>query len=194
MTTTHTPQTTPPSPFNRAISLLRTGPRGLVLRFYDQFRRKQTGAPVWWLSRVTPHVYLGGQHYPKGWALMQAEGISAIVNMRESHLDDVPQGIGGDYHLHCITRDNTPPTLDDLHAAADFVHTHVDAGRKVYIHCGVGVGRAPTATAAYFIKHQAMTPDAALNMIRNVRPFIHLTARQQQQLHTFAASLQKAID
>jgi atypical dual specificity phosphatase len=181
----------PPSQFDRAMSLLQTGPRALVLRFVDQFRRKQTGAPVWDLSRITPQVYVGGQHYPKGWQAMLDEGISAVINMREAHLDDVPKGIGGEHHLHCVTRDNTPPTLEDLHSVADFTHEHVEAGLNFYIHCGVGVGRAPSAAAEYFIKHQNMNADEALAFIRKTRPFIHLTYRQQQQLHHFADDVRR---
>ncbi|MEL6526537.1 MAG: dual specificity protein phosphatase family protein, partial [Chloroflexota bacterium] len=58
-----------------------------------------------------------------------------------------------------------------------------------YVHCGVGVGRAPSATAAYFIKHENMTPDEALVTIKNVRPFIHLTGSQRTQLDAFHQSL-----
>ncbi len=175
----------PTNPFLRVLSLLRTGQRGLMLRFYDQIRRKMTGAPVWHLSRVTPQLYLGGQHYPKGWAAMQQEGITAVVNLREAHHDDLARGIGGQHHLHLVTRDNTPPTLEDLQRGADFIARQIQQGGKVYIHCGVGVGRAPTQTAAYLID-QGLTPDEALRQIKAVRPFVHLTPGQRQQLEHFA--------
>ncbi|MEL6405502.1 MAG: dual specificity protein phosphatase [Chloroflexota bacterium] len=179
----------PTNPIHRIISLLRVGPRGLVLRFYDQFTRKRTGYPVWTLSRVRPFLYLGGQHYPKGWSAMEAEGITGIINLREKHLDDIVQGIGGDAHLHLATQDNTPVPLEFLHQAADFIAEQRDNDGKVYVHCGVGVGRAPSATAAYFIKHENMTPDEALATIKNVRPFIHLTGSQRTQLDAFHKSL-----
>lgn len=179
----------PTNPLARIISLLRVGPRGLVLRFYDQILRKRRGYPVWKLSRVRPFLYLGGQHYPKGWQAMQDEGIIGIINLREAHLDDVVKGIGSDNHLHLATQDNTPVPLDFLHQAADFIAEQRDSGGKVYVHCGVGVGRAPSATAAYFIKHENMTPDEALTTIKKVRPFIHLTGSQRVQLDSFYASL-----
>src|SRR5688572_15128495 len=40
-------QSKPPSPLNRIISLMQTGPRALMLRFYDQGMRKWSGSPVW---------------------------------------------------------------------------------------------------------------------------------------------------
>ncbi|MGB1285321.1 MAG: protein-tyrosine phosphatase family protein, partial [Aggregatilineales bacterium] len=141
----------PPTPIHRIISLLRVGPFAIILRLVDQSLRLLTGSPVWRLSKVTEQVYLGGQHYPRGWDVMTDEGINAVLNMREAKFDDAGQGIGGEHHLHLPTRDNTAPGLEDLENAAIFVNEQVSRGHRVYIHCGVGVGRAPSATAAYFI-------------------------------------------
>lgn len=180
------PDTRPVNQISRMFSLLRVGPRALMMRFYDQFRRKTRGAPVWKLSRITPFLYVGGQHYPKGWEAMQHEGITAILNLREARHDDRAKGISGDCYLHLVTRDNTPVSLEDLHRAADFIQQIAQQGGKVYVHCGVGVGRAPSAAAAYFIKYQSMTPDEAIRFMKRARPFIHLTTSQKAQLQVFA--------
>lgn len=178
-------ETRPPSQLTRIISLLRTGPSGIWWRLIDQVTRKATGAPLWRVSRITPQLYVGGQHSPKGWAHMQAEGISAIVNLREAHKDDRAKGIGGARHLHLPTRDNTPPRLEDLAQGVAFIQQELARGGKVYVHCGVGVGRAPTQVAAYLIS-TGMSVSEALSMLRAVRPFIHLTSSQKRQLVAFA--------
>jgi protein-tyrosine phosphatase len=180
--------TTPPSQFNRMWSLLQTGPIALIWRFIDQGIRKWTGAPVWRLSRITPQVYVGGQHYQ--WAALEQEGIAAVVNLREVHYDDVQRGIGGTYHLHLPTRDNTPPSMADLARGADFIAEQIQLGHKVYIHCGVGVGRAPSLAAAYFIKHERLNAREAIRLIRRTRPFVHLTGRQLDQLVRFEQEVQ----
>lgn len=182
----------PTNPLRRIISLLRVGPSGLVLRFYDQITRKRRGYPVWDLCRVRPFLYVGGQHYPTGWDEMVSEGITGIINMREDHLSDVAKGIGGDEHLHLATKDNTPVPFEYLHQAADFIADHKVKHGKVYVHCGVGVGRAPSAAAAYFIKHEGMTTVQALATIRETRPFIHLTGTQRRQLEQFELELHNA--
>lgn len=179
----------PTNPFHRMVSLLRVGPRGLILRFYDQFIRKRTGYPVWHLSRVRPFLYVGGQHYFKGWQEVQKEGITGIINLREDYHDDVALDICGDAHLHLATRDNTPVPLDYLHQSADFIAEHKTNNGKVYVHCGVGVGRAPSAAAAYFIKYEDMTTVEAIATIREVRPFVHLTGSQRRQLEKFELEL-----
>ncbi len=175
----------PPHPLARVLSLVRTGPLSIVLRFVDQAYRKTRGAPLWRLCAVTPQLAVGGQHYRGGYAAMQAYGITAVVNLRESRFNDEQAGIGGDRHLHLATIDNTPPSREDLVRGVQFISDEIATGGKVYVHCGVGVGRAPTLAAAYLIS-TGLTPDDALRGIRAVRPFVHLTASQRAVLDEFA--------
>lgn len=179
----------PPNTLYRIYSLLQVGPIGILLRFLDQGSRKLTGAPHWRLSRITPQLYVGGQHRAKGWAAMEREGITAVLNMRENKHDDIVDGIDGERHLHLATRDNTPVPFESLDAAADFIHDEIERGGRVYVHCGVGVGRAPSAAASYFIKHRKLSATQALATIREVRPFIHLTAMQRLQLEAWEVHL-----
>ncbi len=174
----------PPSTLSRVFSLLRVGPRAIAQRFIDQGSRRWTGRPVWRFSRITPQLYVGGQHRRRGLGAMGSEGITAVVNMREAHLDRAHYRLEHPRYLHLATRDNTPPTMDDLLRGAVFIHEEISAGGKVYVHCGVGVGRAPTQAAAYLI-YTGMSAEEALATIRACRPFIHLTSRQRQQLDEF---------
>lgn len=180
----------PPHPLTRVISLTQTGPLPILLRVVDQTWRKMSGAPLWQLSEVTPQLYLGGQHSVRGYRKMRQRGISAIINMREQRFSDVAAGIAGERHLHLPTIDNTPPTVADLSRGAAFANDEIARGGKIYIHCGVGVGRAPTMVAAYLIS-TGLAPQAALQQIKQVRPFVHLTAAQRAVLDQFAATWQE---
>ena len=175
----------PPHPLTRVISLIKTGPWPILLRFVDQIWRKLSGAPLWQLSEVTPQIFVGGQHSPRGYPIMRGRGISAIINMRERRFSDVDAGIGGERHLQLATIDNSPPAIADLLRGVDFTRAEIVRGGKVYIHCGVGVGRAPTMTAAYLIA-TGLKPQVALQRIKQARPFIHLTAAQRAALDEFA--------
>lgn len=180
-----------PSHFSRILSLAKTGPVAVALRFIDQGHRKVSGAPLWKLSQVAPQLFLGGQHHSRGCRAMQAVGITAIVNLREAKFSDVKKGIGGERHLHLATVDNTPPTLADLMRGAAFVRDEMNRGGKVYIHCGVGVGRAPTMTAACLIA-SGLSAEDALRQIKKVRPFVHLTDEQRRVLDEFARRWQES--
>jgi hypothetical protein len=174
----------PTNPLLRVVSLAKTGPRAIIKRYIDQGYRKITGAPYWKYSEVTSQLYVGGQQYPKGYQEMLDRGITGIVNMREDYHSDVEKGVEGPNHLHLITRDNTPPKLEDLHRGAEFIRDEINNGGKVYVHCGVGVGRAPTMAAAYLVT-TGLSAEEALSAIRKVRPFIHLTDTQTAILHEF---------
>lgn len=180
----------PTNPILRIISLIRVGPLAMLKRGIDQFVRKRTGRPLWSLSHIDEQLYVGGQHHPKGWPEMERKGITAVVNMREAHYDDQKLGIGGQRHLHLPTRDNTPPSIKSLEEGSRFIAEEIERGGKVYVHCGVGVGRAPAMVAAYFI-HQGMSARDAIDHIKKTRPFVHLTYRQRKQLDAFATKVRQ---
>ena len=175
----------PPNPLRRLGGHLKTGPRAIALRWADVLHRRLIGSPIWALSEVSPKLLLGGQHYyQRGYQRMVDYGITAVVNMRERH-SDVDAGIGGERHLQLATVDNTPPSVEDLRRGVEFIGAEIERGGKVYVHCAVGCGRAPTMTAAYLVS-TGLAPEEALQRIRQVRPFINPTRKQQRVLAEFA--------
>lgn len=164
--------------------VFRMSPLALGLRVIDQLVRNISGAPVARLSRITPQLYVGGQHHKRGWAKMQNMGITAVVNMRETHHDDHAKGIAPEHYLHLPTIDNTPPSMTHLHAGVAFITEEIANGGQVYIHCASGFHRAPTMAIAYFIS-TGLTFKESLSMIKRVRPFARPIRSQKQQLEQF---------
>ena len=175
----------PPGALERLGSHLQVGPQAMALRWADTAHRRIIGSPIWRLSEVTPQLLLGGQHYyDRGQRSLQDYGITAIVNMRREYCDKL-NGEAGLGYLRLETQDNTPPSVVDLMRGVAFISAETERGGKVYVHCAVGCGRAPTMTAAYLIA-QGDSPSAALARIRLVRPFINPTSSQLQALDDFA--------
>jgi predicted protein tyrosine phosphatase len=158
------------------------------LRVYAQLARRMTGAPLRRYSEVTPLLHIGGQHYPRGLEKMRARGIRAVVNLRKE-FDDMAAGVAADDYLHLLITDNTAPTQEQLQAGVKFITEQIAQGHGVYIHCGVGVGRAPTLAAAYLVS-TGMTPEAAWARLRAVRPFIWPNRRQRASVEQFAQEWQ----
>lgn len=173
----------------RIPSYVKERPWAVAFRLYDQAHRKTFGAPPLYVCRVTPQLYVGGQQYKGALRVFQRRGITAVINMREAHHDDAAKGAAPAHYLHLPTSDHHPPTLDDLRTGADFIAQQVARGGAVYIHCGVGVGRAPTMAAAYLIS-TGIAPDDAIRMIRKVRPFIWINSAQRARLEEFAQFIQ----
>lgn len=157
------------------------------LRIYEQVARLITGAPIRRYSEVTPLLHIGGQQYPNGMAELEARGIRAVVNLRKE-FDDTAAGVATDNYLHLLITDNTAPSQEQLQRGVEFIAGQIERGNGVYIHCGVGVGRAPTVAAAYLVS-TGMSPDEAWAKLRAVRPFIWPNRRQRASIEQFAEGL-----
>jgi predicted protein tyrosine phosphatase len=165
---------------------LRKRPLPVIgLRVYDQVSRLLTGIPNQRYSQITPQLHVGGQHDARALPEMDARGITSMLNLRRE-FDDADAGIAPARYLHLPIEDNTAPSLEHLREGVRFIQEEVERGGSVYIHCAVGVGRAPTLAAAYLVS-TGLTPAEAWNQIRAVRPFIWPNRRQRRIVELFAA-------
>lgn len=149
----------------------------------DHVARIVTGAPLRSVSQITPHLHVGGQYRQRGWKRLAARGITAVVNLR-SEFDDQAAGIAPQRYLYLPTVDDTPPSLEYLQRGVAFIRKEVEHG-GVYVHCGAGVGRAPTMAAAYLVS-TGLTSREAWGKIREKRPFIRPKPQQVSQVNRFA--------
>jgi protein-tyrosine phosphatase len=173
----------------------RQGVRVSVLWAADHAVRILTGAPIRRVSQITPQLHVGGQYRRRGWRRLAARGITAVVNLR-TEFDDaaagvLPATIASERYLYLPTVDDTPPTLEQLRQGAEFIAQEVARGGTVYVHCGAGVGRAPTTATAYLVS-TGLTPDEAWARIRAVRPFIRIKPEQAAQIERFARSIEQS--
>jgi len=150
----------------------------------DHTVRRITGANILSLSRITPHVQVGGQYRRHGWPRLAARGVTAVVNLR-IEFDDQEAGIAPPRYLYLPTVDDDAPTLQQLEQGALFIAQEAERGGSVFVHCGAGVGRAPTVAAAYLVR-TGLEPEEAWACIREARPFIRPTPVQVEQLERFA--------
>jgi protein-tyrosine phosphatase len=182
---------------SKLLKLIQKGVRILVYRLRTQGVRTTllwsyargipavTGIPIMKYSRITPEIYVGPQYRRAGKRKLLRTGINGVVNMR-IEFDDAAHGLALEHYCHLPTVDDHAPTLDDLHQGVAFIHKVTTGRGKVYIHCGGGIGRAPTMAAAYFIS-QGLGLDEAIRLIKKSRPFIKMMPVQMEQLRRFEA-------
>ena len=150
----------------------------------DHAWRTITGAPIRRLSQLTPQLHVGGQYRRRGWPRLVARGVTAVVDLR-IEFDDNDAGIAPQRYLYLATVDDTPPSLEHLRAGINFIVDEMARGGAVYVHCGSGVGRAPTMVAAYFVS-TGLTPEQAWARVRETRPFVRPKPEQVAQVERFA--------
>ena len=174
--------------FDKVITIIRRrlqtqGVRTTLLWMYGRGIPGITGVPILQYSRVTPHLYVGSQFNARGKRMLEQQGFTGCVNMRIEK-DDAAHGLALTRYLHLPTIDDAAPSIEHLHQGVEFIRAIIADGGKVYIHCGAGVGRAPTMAAAYLIS-EGNTLDEALALIRKGRPFITITPPQMEQLREY---------
>jgi protein-tyrosine phosphatase len=146
-----------------------------------------TGIPILKFSQVTPELFVGPQFRKNGLRHLHQHGIHAVVNMRIER-DDRAFGLAPEKYCHLPTVDDQAPSIELLQQGIEFIDEVISSGGKVYIHCGAGVGRAPTMAAAYLIS-TGLSLETALEKIRRVRPFIYIMPPQMAQLVRFSSQL-----
>jgi protein-tyrosine phosphatase len=92
--------------------------------------------------------------------------------------------LGWHNYLHIPVVDKTSPSIKQLEEGVKFIKKEIDSGGSVYVHCYWGEGRGPTMAAAYLIS-TGLTSDAALAVIKKVRPFIRPSLSQIDCLQKF---------
>uniref|UniRef100_A0A0E0PQ59 phosphatidylglycerophosphatase n=1 Tax=Oryza rufipogon TaxID=4529 RepID=A0A0E0PQ59_ORYRU len=134
-------------------------------RFESEFR--------WW-DRIDQYVLLGAVPFSSDVPHLKQLGVRGVVTLNESYETLVPTSLyqaHGINHLEIPTRDYLfAPSLEDICQAVDFIHRNASQGGSTYVHCKAGRGRSTTIVLCYLIKYRNMTPEAALDHARSVRP------------------------
>lgn len=113
------------------------------------------------------------------------EGIEADISL-EGEQVDAPYGV--QFYLWLPVTDNTAPTREQLDVGVNMLEKLAALGKKVYVHCKHGHGRAPTLVAAYLIK-LGKTVEEAEQFLKTKRVAVHLQDVQKESLRTFQQSL-----
>lgn len=114
------------------------------------------------------------------------EGISADISLEEERLD-APFGV--QFYVWIPVKNNAAPTLEQLEFGVSVLEKLISLGKKIYVHCQNGHGRAPTLVAAYLMKAMGKGPEEAEAFIKTKRLSIHLEDVQREVLKQWSKRL-----
>jgi len=140
-------------------------------------------------NHITDGIYIGTNqccqtHFDER---LKKEGITADISLEEDRLD-APFGV--DIYVWIPVVDQMAPTQDQLSFGAESIQKLVTQGRKVYVHCRNGHGRAPTFVSAYLIQ-KGYKPKEAIDLITSKRSSVHLHKTQEEALRKYYENLNK---
>ena len=133
---------------------------------------------------ITDGIYIGTNrccqtHFDEK---LKEGGITADISLEEDRLD-TPFGV--DFYLWMPVQNHTAPAHDQLEFGVAALEKLTAMGKRVYVHCANGHGRAPTLVAAYLVK-KGKSPAEAEAFIKSKRPAMHLEDAQRQALEDFS--------
>lgn len=144
---------------------------------------KHKGGIPFEYNQITKYIYVGTNacckiHFSQE---LLNKSIKADISLDDESIDQ-PWGVK--YFLWLPTKNDTPPTKEQLNIGASILKSLIKNKIKTYIHCKRGHGRAPTLVAAYLIS-QGKSVEQAIKILKSKRPSIHLEKSQIQALNRF---------
>ncbi|KAK7330805.1 hypothetical protein VNO77_25005 [Canavalia gladiata] len=171
-------------------ALVGAGARALFYPtlFYNVVRNKIQAEFRWW-DKVDEFILLGAVPFPIDVPHLKELGVRGVITLNEPYETLVPTTLyyaHGIDHLVIPTRDYCfAPSLHDIRRAVDFIHENTLSGRTTYVHCKAGRGRSTTIVICYLVHHKLMTPDAAYDYVKSIRPRVLLASSQWQAVQEY---------
>ena len=133
---------------------------------------------------ITENVaFAGAGISAETWNDVLGHGFTAIVNLRSEHQDTFTEPLPVAY-LWLPTEDHTDPLPENLLLGAQFIDTSVKSGKRVLIHCKMGMHRSATMAVAYLL-YTGLSKDAALRKLAENGPRLYGTEENHQTLDKF---------
>lgn len=77
------------------------------------------------------------------------------------------------YHIISISDEPTTRLCNHFTECLDFIHTAIEGGGEVLVHCFAGVSRSASVVIAYLMRYRGMGVNDALWFVRGKRPWVN---------------------
>ena len=122
------------------------------------------------LAAVDDDLWRGGAPSEEGYRQLAKHGVRTIVDLRAEADIEIDHQLLDRLGLRLISipmRDGQAPSTQKV---TRFLNVMAEAKKKVYVHCGAGVGRTGTMAAAYLVKTGQADAVEALSRNLSVGP------------------------
>lgn len=121
------------------------------------------------MTRIWERLFLGSFLDAEELTDANPHGISTVISLSEVAVRTRREGVS---YFHLPIEDDVPVSVRQFYCIMDAIKKNIRWG-SVLLHCGEGVSRAPSFTAAYMHAVGYRNINTALGEIRKLRPFIH---------------------
>ena len=157
-------------------------------------------ARTWW-NRIDERVVLGalpfrGEHAKQ---LIAEEKIGAVVSMNEDYELRLFSNQGPEWNelgvefLQLATTDIfEAPSAEKLKRGVDFIHKmrQERPDSSIYVHCKAGRTRSATLVGCYLMDQYRISPEEAVNLMKEKRPHILLGPMQWDAIRNYYSTIE----
>ena len=137
------------------------------------------------IIRVNDYLYFGGHPSPNDLKTLKKANIAVVVNLASGKL---PNSSDGQFQfLNYTIEDAYDENFDaKMRSIIRDIHTHIQTGKGVYVHCRKGISRAPCMVMAYLIVYENHTYQQSMKIIQTLKPNVDLNIWFIQALRRIA--------
>jgi ABC-type sulfate/molybdate transport systems ATPase subunit/protein-tyrosine phosphatase len=111
--------------------------------------------------------------------MLKQAGVTMLITLNEQDFPDDLLARHGLRNLHFPIADQQAPSTDETDVLLTQMRRMLDEGEVLAVHCLAGLGRTGTILAAYMVREQGLSAQAALNQIRHFnRQFVQTDAQE----------------
>lgn len=121
------------------------------------------------MTQIWERLFIGGLADAEELAAGNPHSITTVISLSEIPVEGKRATIN---YLHFPIADDEPVSVRQFERILDALNENIRWG-SVFLHCSVGVSRAPSMAAAYMDAVGYRNLDAALKEIKQLRPFIN---------------------
>ncbi|KAH9886072.1 hypothetical protein C8Q73DRAFT_658881 [Cubamyces lactineus] len=134
------------------------------------------------MNEIVPNLWVGDLPSALDTEKLKAHNIRSVLTAMRGRVR-----ISETFVRHQINIDDTESSdiLQHFVPAITFIQAELDKNHGVLVHCQAGMSRSVSIVAAYLMVSQGLTPDAALEVIRQSRPDVQPNDGFMRQLEIF---------
>ena len=156
----------------------------------EETRKMEHEHTIFSYNQIEELLFAGNNMCCQGHFEMEliSKGVSADISFEAERLDN-PQG--AKYFFWLPWPEDTAPTIDLINLGLDILDNLMKYKIKTYAHCKNGHGRTTTFLASYFMRKNRITPERALDLVKQRRPSGHINDLQLAFLKEFQKSIKE---
>lgn len=149
-----------------------------------------------WYDRIDDAIVLGALPFKSQTKeLAEKHNVRAVISVNEAYELNFFTNSKEEWARSGITQfwfptvDFRPPSLPYIWSGLGVIDAYKARRESVYVHCKAGKGRSTIVVACYLMKDYGLTPNSAVEFIKDRRPQININKRQMLRLCEFHEQL-----